>query len=491
MGFPRHSLQGLLFSFPVLLALGAAARVQGEEPAGTETAWIAELKSGDWQSVEKAISSLEEKGSPEAVPALLALRQRTQRIPGAAKSQRYGRVDRALDCIVERHGPAGIAALAAALGSQDRLVRGCAASGLYQRGPSALAARTALEAALADADDSVRIRSAAALAEMGAVSVRVTEVVSTLFSSEDPAVRFWLAEAVASLGPRAAPLVPAWVQTLKARSGRRPEPMRFGEPAVSALLELLNDADPRLRVTAVLELMAVGPAAQEAVAALSSHLEDADPRVRKAAVRALGQIAPRSTKPLHALCLTLEDQNTHLFERIWAMESLARMGPAALPAVSALTSLAGGKEHGLALAAIETLGYLGRAPDGALPALRAALEAPSRNAAAHLAILRLGKTVPDALEVFRRASGDPRPGIRAVAAVGRAIVEGRPALDPSFLDLVKELRDWPQGERNLAIEAIGEIGPPAGPAVPILVTELLRPGGALVAVSGHALRKIG
>jgi HEAT repeat protein len=60
--------------------------------------------------------------------------------------------------------------------------------------------------------------------------------------------------------------------------------------AISALIALLEDADPNVRRAATAILGEVGPPAKEALPAIQALLEDSDERVRESAASALQKI---------------------------------------------------------------------------------------------------------------------------------------------------------------------------------------------------------
>jgi HEAT repeat protein len=82
---------------------------------------------------------------------------------------------------------------------------------------------------------------------------------------------------------------------------------RIGEPAVPALIETLNDRDPKVRAAAAMALARIGSQAKAAVPALIKALKDKDPDVRREAARALGQMGPAAQEAVPALLEALRD----------------------------------------------------------------------------------------------------------------------------------------------------------------------------------------
>jgi HEAT repeat protein len=83
------------------------------------------------------------------------------------------------------------------------------------------------------------------------------------------------------------------------------------EPLVPTLIELLHDADPRVRSDAADILGSIGPGSRPAVPALVERLrEDSDPRVRAQAALALGALGPDAQEAVPALTEALNDTAT-------------------------------------------------------------------------------------------------------------------------------------------------------------------------------------
>jgi HEAT repeat protein len=141
---------------------------------------------------------------------------------------------------------------------------------------------------------------------------------------------------------------------------------RLGDAVLPALRDLLADADTDRRWWAARALAAVGtPAAQ---ALLATALDDPNPDVRACAAQGLGEL--RAEEAVTGLVRCLADSSAFV-SRV-AADSLARIGPPAVPALIA------------ALQAEAVLARAGAAralsiiqPEDAIPALCAALDDPS------------------------------------------------------------------------------------------------------------------
>lgn len=109
---------------------------------------------------------------------------------------------------------------------------------------------------------------------------------------------------------------------------------------VKALIEQTSSRDVGLRLRAVKTLGGLKKDAAVAVPALTVSLGDADPDVRRAAIAALRLIQPevKATKEfVAAVAVDLKDPDPDV--RLVAVRTLARLGPAAAPALSALEPL--------------------------------------------------------------------------------------------------------------------------------------------------------
>ena len=107
-----------------------------------------------------------------------------------------------------------------------------------------------------------------------------------------------------------------------------------GRPAVSHIVELLNENDWWLRAAAAAVLGDLGTTASDTVPHLIRVLNDEAEWVRRNAVEALGNIGPAAAEAVPALSHRLQDSESWI--RHNAALSLAKIGPAAAEAVPAL-----------------------------------------------------------------------------------------------------------------------------------------------------------
>jgi HEAT repeat protein len=111
--------------------------------------------------------------------------------------------------------------------------------------------------------------------------------------------------------------------------------IRVGEPAVPAVLELLQSGDPHLRSLALLNFWGMGEKAKAAVPALIQALSDPDVEIRNGAALALANMGPAAADAVPALITALGDSDRRV--RQTAVKALGGIGPAAAPALPVIT----------------------------------------------------------------------------------------------------------------------------------------------------------
>ncbi len=221
---------------------------------------------------------------------------------------------------------------------------------------------------------------------------------------------------------------------------------RVGEPAVPALIEILNGPDRRMRVCAADVLGMMGPAARASVPSLMAACEhpDADEKRERVALE--------------------------------AVRSLGRIGPGARGAVPLLNRLLDADETmkdasiGVDLFVLDLATALDRLGD---PPVKKLLDAFLRKQelgweyAAQLA--RFGPRATAAIPGLRAALSDKRLGVRLPAAVALASIA--PSAPESIPVLIEALDhpDDEDGELDTAACALGELGPSARAALPALI----------------------
>jgi HEAT repeat protein len=319
----------------------------------------------------------------------------------------------------------------AELKDPDVLVREEALEVLAEAGPAAKEAVPLLEKMLRDEPPSLRTRAAMALWRIGGQTrPAALALAETGRDGATPLARTQALQSLSQLGPDAA-------------------------PAVSILLDLVDDAEPTVRTQALTTLGMVGPAA---VAAVLVRLEHREVRQRRRAIAALGRLPFAAADVALALKARLTDEDRTV--RLQSARLLWFQGDASKAVVAALTEAL---RNGTAPERADVLGTINTIMDPPrLKAIRPLLE-----------------------EVLKGTDLPSR--IRAAQALYMADGKAEEAL-PVFLEGLKDRRRevWTQ-----AAVGVGRIGPPAAAAVPALVELLQIDDGFGAFALQEALAKIG
>ncbi len=143
--------------------------------------------------------------------------------------------------------------------------------------------------------------------------------------------------------------------------------VNIGSPAVSALVEALQNEDSSLRWRAASVLSDFGAEAAPAVPALTEALQDEDAQVRLYATIALGNIGEAAKSAVPALMAALQDKEQYV--RIYAPSALRKIGIEAKIAVPALIGALKDNNAGVRLNAAYALGSIGTEASEAIPDL--------------------------------------------------------------------------------------------------------------------------
>jgi HEAT repeat protein len=289
------------------------------------------------------------------------------------------------------------------------------------------------------------------------------------------------------IGPAAKEAVPALIEEMKHRKNMFIIHAlgEIGSPeAVPTLTELLKDPDPSLRQSTAFALGQIGPGSKEAIPSLLEALKDKNDEVRTGAIMALKQIKVDAKTAMPFLLETLKDKN--IFVRGFAITWMGTLGPDAKSGVPALLEIAK-QDKDMSRSVAMTLGEIGPEAKAGVPWLMELLKDRTNDplqydlrVQAALALWRIQGNKEITLPVLREALKDPKAYVRIEAALGLwRTGEEKEKMLALLLDMLKSKG---QGARKQDLEArlvrfqaaaaLGEIGPDAKAAVPILL-ELL------------------
>jgi HEAT repeat protein len=410
----------------------------------------------DLDSFDRAIEALRRMGPP-ALPFL------SQALQDKTRSNRAG-VARALaEIAVKNQSSVWMQPLRDA----DPAVRCEVPRAVWSAGPAVIRCLwpTLAEAALKDNDVEVRRYTVIALAEIGR---QTAPVLRDVLCDPAPEIRILAAKALTQ-GPEAAAAVPVFLEALKRHSASDivscgQALAQFGPNAKSTvpiLQAVLAAPEDDIRLWAALALGRIGPAARDAVPALRRALADGSPEVRLAVADAWTRIEKRPREALPVLLEALkrgdETAGSRLDHevnfRIQPGDALCRYGPAVTPALIRMI------------------------PDD---------EFESSDLRKRLAAVfqRLG---PEAQEAV--------PRLTALLQRNRFQMPPFPR-KPSGLSQDELIREYfrvgvPAGPDEDMIQALGNIGPKAAEAVPVLMKVLTGKDRSLHSAAANTLARIG
>jgi HEAT repeat protein len=263
---------------------------------------------------------------------------------------------------------------------------------------------------------------------------------------------------------------------LQGRSALR-EMMYSGvaDGAVPALTRALEDKDPcvRDRAATILYYFGRGPEAEAEVARLIKALKDKDALERFEAARSLGFHRPASKAALPALTAALKDADANV--RREAAVTLGYLGPegkAAIPVLLQVLKEEPDAGHFHYSDAAVALGVIGPGAKAAVPALVRLLREEKfdhiRDAVAY-GLGRIGPEARAAVPALRKALHDSEWKVRVTAAIAlwRVQRDAKTSL-PVLIAALKA--DKATSEMREILRIVGEMGPLAKEAVPLLTT---------------------
>ncbi len=435
---------------------------------------------------------------------------------GLRLGRRLLRLDIVYDPVaaIKQELPNTVPGLLQALSSKDHLVKQCAGEALSKMGTSAQSTLPILLNRYQGVDEAVEwvILELAKAAGASAVTP-LSEALADL----DPRVRQKAAEALGEIGGDAEACVLNLAQVLhdpeptvimaSALALRKIDGHPHGE--VEALIGLLPNKDPQLRGRAIFALGEFGGDAAEAVPPLIETLRGGSPEAAGLVARTLGLIGPAARPAIPLLIEKLDSDNQQTL--MFSMEALGRFGEDADAAIPKLLALAETPEAMWgAIHALSTMGtsavpslvelyrsgrhgqhswaaraFMKQGPKAAaaVPALVEDLQSESAGSVS-LAALVLGCIGEDAKVAVPRLAelihdDDAQVRIRAAEALWR--LDRRS--DEVLPVMVAELENWSrdpnallgltqdahgQSRQQVAAAVLGEIGPAATHAVPLL-----------------------
>lgn len=352
---------------------------------------------------------------------------------------------------------------------------------LAEIGPEAAAAVAPLAELAADGELDERLQATLALAAIGAPAAAAVPAVAKVLESDEPLLRNAAAFALGKIGSpaAAAPLEKAaatsdpFLAAIVAwgRAQLHPQDAALVASAVQKLRAGLESDTAEIRSASVSGLSDLAglvdeSARRELVGAFVGLLHDGDIGVGTAAGAALVRLGGAAVDAVRA---TLGDAAT----RLKGLEVLAAIGPPAKAAVPELTALLADSDPLVQSESVVTLASIGAEAAAALPALQKLLadEVPAevRYATAY-ALGRIGAaakpTVPRLLELAK--SSDEIMATVATWATLKIEPQDATLVESAIPLLRKALRGENEMARLEAAVALGDIGPTARSAIPIL-----------------------
>lgn len=416
---------------------------------------------------------------------------------------------------IKRQLPADVPGLLRALASNDFLVKNCAGEALIRMGEAARSAIPALLEHYEQGDETADwvIPGLAKTADASAVPYLIDGL-----AKANPKVRRKVAEALGEIGDHASPAVAKLTATLRdqepntaisaALALRKIELGDHGE--VSVLIGLLTHTNLEVRASSVCALGEFGPDAASSVPALIQLLKDGQPEIIGLVARTMGSIGPAAKPAIPFLIELLNSENPQVL--MFSMEALGRFGEDAKAAIPGLLELA--RKPDRMWGAINSLSSMGT---NAVPGLielyrdgdhrqqhfwvaRAFMklgtnavvavpdvigdlndESPGRVALAAMVLSQFGEKAKVALPRLVELTRDEDPQVRLRAAEALWLLDRQ--TNAVMLVMTMELQTWAKerdalrsrlsdgfgkSRQEIAAGILGEIGPTASDAIPVL-----------------------
>jgi len=421
------------------------------EPASAAIAPM--LKSKRMQTVQGftyILSKIANEKFASCLPGLVsALRSDNQQIGNQAQTA------------LIRIGPAAAQAVHALVADDDIAVQRRAAAILQQLGPGATTASATLQSGLSAKNPESACMAAATLLKINGSPAALAKLLELLKSSDEK-TRVHAANALGTAGPHSA-------------------------GAVAALAAALKDPTPHVRAAAATALGQIGPAAQPALNALieaaTSHhpsiatgheLLGMDLAIQQQAIVAIGKIGPGAAAAVPTLVRLITDK-TGSFSIDCILQALANMKAAASPAVPALVIELSDRTV-QQRAVIETLVAIGHNAAPAIPALEKIVSGPrgASRKQAFEAILSIESDLNRRRLFVNKYLNDADFELKSAALAALGQIPGGAGTADNLPTLLAELQSHRWNDRLSSIKALGNLGPTASAALPILVKENIR-----------------
>lgn len=391
-----------------------------------------------------------------------------------------------------------VAALKGALASRNERLQEEAARALGSIGPEARPAISDLMGLLASKIGTLRATAATSLGQIGEAAAESTPTLVKLVKDPDAHVRREAVEALGGIGPKAAAGIPALIEALNddaqgAVTVRAAESLgRMGAAAAGPVAaQLKNDA---IKPLALLILADLGADAKGAVPALRTIItQDKDASVRREAQIVLAHLGPAAAEAKGDLLTVLKDETSPV--RPSALYALVKMGAKdeLLPIISKTIEDKNSK-HLRDVSAWALLTIDPKNPQyvrQALPVLINGLtnEMPVARREVAMALRKLGPTaevaVPELVKALK-AEQDQRVRTEIISAlgdIGPGAAEALPLVLQSLSDSVPMIR-------YSACYALGKFGAKARDALPVLKNNLQGRDKFLAVISAWAIVNI-
>jgi HEAT repeat protein len=470
---------------PVVAAQAAAAigTIRGDEDDDTITADDASRYASAQEAVAKTIVHVDPRVRRAAIRAIRHFDPAPE-VLAALFAKQLGDADPsvvlpALHTLADMEEIA-VPVLVEALKSPQS--RYWAAIALAEIGEEAAAASAPLAQLAAEGEVHERLQAILALAAIGEKASAAAPALIAAVQSPDKSLRFpatfalgkvratdadAVLEKVAGDDDEVLAATASWALA-QIHRGEKP----FATDAESRLLKVLADDTPAVREGAVAGLSDLAPQLDDTekkklAATFTALLTDADPGV--------GQAAGAALIRLGGVCVdTLRSKLADPAMRTNVLEVLAGIGPAAKPALDDLVKELGDADAEHASEAALAIGAIGPEAAAAVPVLgRMVADAKAAPGLRYSAAYALGRIGPAAKETLAdlRSLAESDDEMMATVAVWAAL-KADPADKSLFEQAIPLLRRALRAEQDVvrleAAVALGDIGPAAGSAIPIL-----------------------